>query len=152
MSLHDVYLTLLAAGGVLLLSVAAARLADRVGLPVLLAFLGVGVLLGEDVLGLRFDDAALAQALGTAALAIILLSAWGWRRGERWVWWTLALAAVAGFGPAAVVHALIHYTSFEHVLPVYLGIGLTTAALTLARPHLCDRCGPASQSETPRRP
>jgi cell volume regulation protein A len=73
MSLHDVYLMLLAASGVLLLSVAAARLADRVGLPVLLAFLGVGVLLGEDVLGLRFDDAALAQALGTAALAIILV-------------------------------------------------------------------------------
>src|SRR5436305_91895 len=73
MSLHQVYLVLLAGGGVLLLSVTAARLADRVGIPVLLAFLGVGLLLGEDVLGLRFDDAAVAQALGTAALAIILV-------------------------------------------------------------------------------
>ncbi len=52
---------------------AAARLASRAGLPVLLAYLGVGLLLEESGLGLRFDDAALAQALGTAALAVILV-------------------------------------------------------------------------------
>ncbi|MDT5036430.1 MAG: potassium/hydrogen antiporter [Micromonosporaceae bacterium] len=73
MSLHEVYLLLLAAAVIMLVSVTAARLADRAGLPVLLAFLGVGALLGEDGLGLRFNDAALAQALGTAALAVILV-------------------------------------------------------------------------------
>src|SRR4051794_11112995 len=73
MSLHEVYLVLLAGAGVLLISVAAARMADRVGMPVLLAFLGVGLILGEDGLGLRFDNAAVAQALGTAALAVILV-------------------------------------------------------------------------------
>ncbi|HEV7898241.1 MAG TPA: potassium/proton antiporter [Planosporangium sp.] len=73
MSLQQVYLLLLAGAVILLVSVAAARLAYRIGLPVLLAFLGVGVLLGEDGLGLRFNNAALAQALGTAALAIILV-------------------------------------------------------------------------------
>ncbi|MCW2640038.1 MAG: nhaP [Dactylosporangium sp.] len=73
MSLQQVYLLLLAGAVILLVSVAAARLAHRIGLPVLLAFLGVGVLLGEDGLGLRFNNAALAQALGTAALAIILV-------------------------------------------------------------------------------
>jgi len=98
------------------------------------------------------DRAGFGGALMAAALAIILLSAWGWRRGEAWVWWTLALAAITGFGPAVVVHVLIHYTSFEHIVPVYLGICLTTAALTLARPYLCGRSGPASRSETPRPP
>ncbi|GAA1797532.1 potassium/proton antiporter [Planosporangium flavigriseum] len=73
MSLQQVYLLLLAGAVVMLVSVVAARLAHRIGLPVLLAFLGVGVILGEDVLGLRFNNAALAQALGTAALAVILV-------------------------------------------------------------------------------
>ena len=92
--------------------------------------------------------AGFGGALMASALAVTLLSAWGWRRGGSWVWWSLALAAVAGFGPAVVVHGLIHYTNIEHLAPVYLGIGLTAAALTLARPYLCV---PASRSAaTPR--
>ena len=71
--LGDLYLMLAVGAGVVLVSVAAARVATRVGLPVLLAYLGIGLLLGEDVLGLRFDDAALAQALAIAALAVILV-------------------------------------------------------------------------------
>jgi cell volume regulation protein A len=48
-------------------------MASRLGLPSLLLFLAVGVLLGEDVIGLHFDDAQLAQTMGTAALAVILV-------------------------------------------------------------------------------
>jgi cell volume regulation protein A len=73
MSLQQVYLLLLAGAVIMLVSVVAARLAHRIGLPVLLAFLGVGVILGEDVLGLPFSNAAIAQALGTVALAMILV-------------------------------------------------------------------------------
>ncbi|MEV1084081.1 potassium/proton antiporter [Streptomyces sp. NPDC050211] len=73
MTLQDLYLTLLVGGTVLLASIAAARTAHRVGLPSLLLFLAVGVIVGEDVIGLHFDDAQLAQALGTAALAVILV-------------------------------------------------------------------------------
>ncbi|GII20924.1 potassium/proton antiporter [Planosporangium mesophilum] len=73
MSLQQVYLFLLAGAVILLVSVAVARLAHRVGLPVLLAFLAVGVGLGEDGLGIHFNNVALAQALGTAALAVILV-------------------------------------------------------------------------------
>src|SRR5690606_16873847 len=43
------------------------------GLPGLLLFLVLGVLIGEDGLGITFDDAQLAQNLGLAALAIILV-------------------------------------------------------------------------------
>ncbi|MDN3268885.1 potassium/proton antiporter [Streptomyces sp. MA15] len=73
MTLPELYVTLLIAGTVLLASIAAARTAHRVGLPSLLLFLAVGIVAGEDGLGLRFDDAQLAQALGTAALALILV-------------------------------------------------------------------------------
>jgi len=70
-------------------------------------------------------------------LAIVLLSLWGWRRGESWVWWTLAGAATAGFAPAVVAHGDIGYTTLSHLFPVYLGIAFSVVALTLAHPYLC---------------
>ena len=73
MSLHQLYVALFVGGLVLLASIAATRLATGAGLPSLLLFLGVGVLVGEDGLGLEFDSAQLAQNLGTAALGIILV-------------------------------------------------------------------------------
>lgn len=73
MTLNELYLLLAVGTGVILVSVGAARLATRLGMPVLLAYLGVGLLLGQDGVGLPFDDAALAQALGLAALAVILV-------------------------------------------------------------------------------
>ena len=45
--------------GVVLLSVVAVRLSVRIGLPSLLLYLGIGVLLGESVLGVRFDNTTL---------------------------------------------------------------------------------------------
>ena len=73
MSLQQLYLALLIGGFVLLASIVATRVATRVGLPSLLLFLGVGVILGEDGLGLDFDELPARRDLGTAALAIILV-------------------------------------------------------------------------------
>ena len=73
MTLEQLYLVLLAGGLVLLASIVATRAASRVGLPSLLLFLGVGVIVGEDGLGLHFDNYLLADHLGTVALAIILV-------------------------------------------------------------------------------
>jgi len=73
MSLQQLYLTLLVGGLVVLVSIVATRVALRLGLPSLLLFLALGVVLGEDVLGIEFNDAQLAQDLGTAALAVILI-------------------------------------------------------------------------------
>ena len=63
---------LLAGSAILLLAVLAVRGSVRVGLPSLLIYLGMGIILGEAVLGIRFDDASTAQALGFAALVVIL--------------------------------------------------------------------------------
>jgi hypothetical protein len=87
------------------------------------------------------DRAGFGGALAAAAVAIILLSAWGWRRGESWVWWTLLGAAAFGFGPTLAIHFEIHYTAFSHLAPVYVGAVLTAVSLILSRPYLCDRRG-----------
>jgi potassium/hydrogen antiporter len=73
MTLHQLYVALLIGGFVLLLSIVGTRLATRVGFPSLLLFLLVGVVLGEDFLGIQFDNVELARNLGTAALAVILV-------------------------------------------------------------------------------
>ena len=57
---------------VLLIAVVAVRLSSRSGLPGLLIYLGIGVAIGQDGLGVRFDNAELTQVLGYAALVVIL--------------------------------------------------------------------------------
>ncbi|MCP2169529.1 potassium/proton antiporter [Goodfellowiella coeruleoviolacea] len=57
---------------VLLVSVLAVRFSTRLGLPSLLLYLAIGLLLGEGGFGIRFDNAALTQSLGIAALVLIL--------------------------------------------------------------------------------
>ena len=52
-------------GGVLLLGVVAAIVARRLSVPVLILFLGLGMLLGsEGIGGIYFDDAELARTIG----------------------------------------------------------------------------------------
>jgi cell volume regulation protein A len=63
---------LLGSAVVVIAAIIAARIGARVGLPSLLLFLGLGMLLGESGFGIQFEDADLAQALGFAALVVIL--------------------------------------------------------------------------------
>lgn len=60
-------------GVIVLAAVAGVRLASRFGLPGLLFYLALGLLLSDEALGgIAFDDAELATALGYAGLVIIL--------------------------------------------------------------------------------
>ena len=63
---------LLASTALLLVAVVSVRLADRTGLPSLLIYLGVGLVVGEAGLGLQFEDYEVASELGLLALALIL--------------------------------------------------------------------------------
>jgi cell volume regulation protein A len=106
-TLQSLYLVLLGGGLVLLAGIAAARMANRLGLPSLLLFLAVGVMLGEDVLGLHFDDVGLAQTMGTAALAVILVEGGlttRWDDVKRRLM-PAALLATVGVGVSVVVLA-----------------------------------------------
>jgi potassium/hydrogen antiporter len=61
------------ASALFLLSVLSTTLTPRLGIPVLLLYLGFGMLAGENgLLGIRFEDVDLAYLIGSAALAIIL--------------------------------------------------------------------------------
>ena len=62
----------LVASVVTLMAILAVRISSRAGLPSLLLYLLMGVAMGEEGLGIQFDDAQLAHALGFVALAVIL--------------------------------------------------------------------------------
>jgi cell volume regulation protein A len=68
----DLDLILLVSAVVVLVAIVAARIGSRVGLPSLLLFLALGMVLGESGFGIHFGDADLARALGFGALVVIL--------------------------------------------------------------------------------
>lgn len=70
--MHQLDSTLLVGAAVLLVAVLAVRVSVRVGLPSLLVYLLMGVGLGEAGLGIGFENAQVAHALGFAALVLIL--------------------------------------------------------------------------------
>lgn len=71
-AVDDLNLALLVGSAVLIVAIIAVRVATSTSLPTLLLYLGLGLLLGEDALGIEFDDHELTQVLGYAALVIIL--------------------------------------------------------------------------------
>jgi potassium/hydrogen antiporter len=71
-TVHQLDVLLLVGAVVLLVAIAAVRLSVSSGFPSLLLYLGLGLLLGENAIGLHFDDKELAKALGFAALVVIL--------------------------------------------------------------------------------
>ena len=70
-----VTLTMLVGAVLLFVSIFASKVSSRFGIPSLLLFLFVGMLFGSDALGwVQFDNAYIAQAIGTIALCVILFS------------------------------------------------------------------------------
>jgi len=82
------------------------------------------------------DRAGFGGALISVGVAVLLVSSWGWARGQAWVWWSLAAAATVGFGAALVVHFGVGYTDFWHLAPIYAGSTVTVIALVLGRSFL----------------
>jgi potassium/hydrogen antiporter len=68
----EIDVILLVGAVVLIAAIIAARIGARIGLPSLLLFLGLGLVMGESGIGISFDNADLAQALAFAALVVIL--------------------------------------------------------------------------------
>jgi len=56
------------------ISILVGRIGNKLGIPALLLFLGVGMVFGSDGFGIKFDNMDMAEAIGTVALCIILFS------------------------------------------------------------------------------
>jgi cell volume regulation protein A len=68
----DLDVILLIGSAVLIAAIFAARLGTKLGLPALLLFLGIGMLLGDSVIGIQFSSPDVANAIGFGALVLIL--------------------------------------------------------------------------------
>jgi potassium/hydrogen antiporter len=112
----DEGLALLVVGLVLSASIVLALAATRTGLPVLVAFLALGMLLGSDGPGgIEFDDATLAREIGIVGLALILYEGGlqtSWRR-LRSVAVPAALLSTVGVVVTAVLAGVAAYALFD---------------------------------------
>ncbi len=70
--IEGVYLITLVGTVLVLVASFSSLLAYRFGAPLLLVFLGIGLLAGVDGLGIQFDNASMAYYIGSIALAVIL--------------------------------------------------------------------------------
>jgi len=96
---------------VLILGVLGARASSSLGLPALLLFLGIGLLIGESGLGLQFSDARLTEELGLAALVLILTEGGmttRWRTVRPALGLGIALSTVSVLVSIAVVGVAVH--------------------------------------------
>ncbi|QEX22295.1 K(+)/H(+) antiporter NhaP2 [Hypericibacter adhaerens] len=124
--MESISVTLLVGAGLVALSILAGAYATRLGAPVLLIFLVLGMLAGQDGPGgIVFDDFHLTYMVGSVALAVILFD--GGLRTTRTVfrlalWPGLSLATVGVLVTAAIV-AVVAYEvlSFGTVEGLLLG-------------------------------
>jgi cell volume regulation protein A len=147
---------LLVGAVVLVLGILATKMSLRSGLPSLLLYLLIGVVLGEAVLGTEFDDAALAQTLGFAALVVILAEGGlttRWNQVRPVLPMGIALATVGVAVSTFTVAAFTHWVlGFSWTFAVLLGaiFSPTDAAAvfsTLRRVPLRSRVAGPLESE-----
>ena len=109
------------AGVLLLIGIASSKFAARLGMPVLVLFLGVGMLAGSEGLGrIAFEDYAFANSVASVALALILFdgglrtslasvrSAWKPALSLSTVGVVLTAAIVGGAAAAVLGVPLLH--------------------------------------------
>ena len=97
---HQLDLFVLVGSAVTIFAILAVRVSSRTGLPTLLVYLLMGVALGESGIGIGFENADVAHALGFAALALILAEGgltteWRSLRGSLGIGLSLATVGVA---------------------------------------------------------
>ena len=109
---HQLDSFVLMGAAVTLLAILAVRVSSRAGLPSLLVYLLMGVALGEQGLGIHFEDAQVAHALGFFALAVILAEGGlttSWREVKPAMRLGVSLATLGVGVSIAIVAVLSHY-------------------------------------------
>src|SRR4051795_8210761 len=126
---------LLLVGAVLAASIAVGLGASRAGVPVLVAFLALGMLLGSDGIGrIEFDDAELARKVGVVCLVAILYEgglSTSWRR-LRNVAVPAALLSTVGVVITAILTGGAAHTFFDLDWPQSVLLGGVVASTDAA--------------------
>lgn len=128
------FLAVLIGALLLIVSVLSSLIAFRFGAPLLLVFLTLGLLAGEDIGGIHFNNAPVAYLIGSVALAIILFES-GFEtpfRSYRMAAWPAITAATVGVALTAGIvgiaaHGLLGVTWLEGLL-IGAIVGSTDAA------------------------
>jgi cell volume regulation protein A len=118
----EIDVILLVGAVVLIAAIIAARIGARIGLPSLLLFLGLGLVMGDSGIGIPFDNADLANALGFAALVVILAEGglttrWSDIRSSTIL---AALLATVGVGISVGLMTLFGY--YVLGLPIWIAV------------------------------
>ncbi|GAA4368571.1 potassium/proton antiporter [Nocardioides caricicola] len=109
---HELDMFVLVGSAVTLLAILAVRVSAGAGLPSLLVYLLMGVALGEQGLGIEFENAEVAHALGFIALAVILAEGGlttSWREIRPVMRLGLSLATIGVAISVTVVAVASHY-------------------------------------------
>lgn len=125
---------LFVAGLLFIIAIVSGKLSGRFGTPLLLVFIAVGMLAGEDGIGIQFSDFSSAYFIGSLALAIILFDGGLTthrtmvRRaiGPAFAMATLGVVVCAGLVGSAVV--LVFHSSWPEALLLGAVIAPTDAA------------------------
>ena len=119
---------ILVAAVLILLGILSSKLSARLGLPMLVLFLLVGMLAGEEGVGrLAFNNPQFAHAIGTLALALILFDG-GLQtplHSVRKVWKPASLLATLG----VLITAMLTGVAASYILPISLLEGLLLGAI-----------------------
>jgi dihydroorotate dehydrogenase len=83
------------------------------------------------------DRASFGGMLIATGVAVLLTSLWGFRQGQRWLWWTLLLAGTTAYLATIWVHLAVGYTDLGHLLPAYGGLAVLVLASALSYAYLC---------------
>ncbi|ARU60721.1 hypothetical protein CBW65_06190 [Tumebacillus avium] len=89
------------------------------------------------------DRAGFGGSLITEGLLLLLISLWGYRQGESWLWWSYLIGGFCGLAAGIGVHVKILYTDFWHLLPAYIALLLYLTGLICSRQYLCKEKPPA---------
>lgn len=90
------------------------------------------------------DRATFGGMLLAGGLVVLLTALWGFRPGDRWLWWALLAAGPPAYAAAIGVHLVVHYTNVLHLTPPAVGLALFVVGLALSYPSLC-RPNPANE-------
>ncbi|OAN47962.1 K+/H+ antiporter [Paramagnetospirillum marisnigri] len=111
--LESMNVSILIVSGLVALSIFSSLLSFRIGAPLLLVFLCVGLVAGEDGLGgLHFDDVQAAYLIGSVALAVILFDS-GFHTSVKAfraaAWPAISMATLGVVVTTSVVAVPVHY-------------------------------------------